>query len=176
MKRQKPIAWVVLFLMAWGIGPATAHEFWVAPQSYSVQPGDSIAATLRVGRMFRGTELPYLSSGFHSFTVTDKDGTRDVEGIEGDIPAVAYEAETPGLQVITYHSIASELAYDDWEKFLFYLSYEGLEEIAEQHRARGLPEVGFKEDYSRVAKALVQVGPVADTDRDKASGAPLSLF
>jgi primary-amine oxidase len=158
-----------------GATTAAAHEFWVAPQSYSVQPGDRIITSLRVGKMMRGTDLPYLSHNFHSFTITTPNGTQDVEGIEGDTPALSYTADVPGLHVTTYHSTAKEVTYDDWETFRKYLAHEGLEEIEQTHHARGLPDSGFKEVYTRVAKSLVQVGPVSKKDRDTPRGLPLEL-
>lgn len=161
--------------LACGIAPAAAHEFWVAPQSHRVQPGTQIVASLRVGQMMRGTDLPYLSHNLRSFTVTTLNGTQEVTAMEGDIPALSYTAGDSGLHVIAYHSTATELTYDDWETFRKYLAYEGLDEIAQLHRARGLPDRGFKESYTRYAKALVQVGPVGKQDQDKALGAPLEL-
>ncbi len=158
-------------ILAVGISPAAAHEFWVAPQRYTVEPGDGIVATLRNGQMMRGSELPYLSSWFHAFTVTTRDGARDVEGFEGDMPALSYVAREPGLHVIAYHSTADKITFDDWDRFRKYLAYEGLDGVAEVHRARGLPDTGFTEEYTRYAKALVQVGPVGEGDGD----APLGL-
>jgi primary-amine oxidase len=158
-----------------GVTTAAAHEFWVAPQSYSVQPGDRIVTSLRVGNMMRGTDLPYLSHNFHSFTITTPNGTQDVESIEGDTPAHSYTADVPGLHVTAYHSTAKEVTYDDWETFRKYLAHEGLEEIEQAHHARGLPDSGFKETYTRYAKALIQVGPVGEQDRDTPQGLPLEL-
>ncbi len=173
MPTAKLIAFIGVVLVAvWAGGvPAAAHEFWVAPERYTVAPGDRIVATLRNGEMMRGVELPYLTSWFHRFTVTTADGTRDIKGFEGDIPALSYMAERSGLHVIAYHSTADRVTYDDPDRFRGYLAYEGLDGIAEAHRARGLPETGFTEEYSRFAKALVQVGPVTERDRD----APLGL-
>ncbi len=186
MRIAKLRAWsVIVFgaVVAWGVVPAAAHEFWVAPERYTVEPGDRVVATLRNGQMMRGNELPYLSSWFHAFTVTTENGTRDVEGFEGDMPALSYTAAEPGLNVIAYHSTVDRVTYDDGERFRKYLAYEGLEGIAEAHRARGLPDSGFTEEYSRFAKALVQVGPVgervgervAERDRDAALGLRFEL-
>jgi len=167
---------IVAALFAAGIGQAAAHEFWVAPKKYNPKPGEPIVATLRVGQMMRGTELPYLSKKIRSFTVTNRKGTENVEGLEGDIPALSYTPSETGLHRINYISTGTEVAFDTWEKFEKYLAYEGLGEIAGEHRARGLPESGFKEVYTRYAKALVQVGPVGEQDRDAAQGLALELI
>ena len=158
-----------------GSGLAAAHEFWVSPQSYRVEPGAEVVGALRVGKMMSGSTYPYLSHKFQSFTVSTAGGISAIEGIQGDTPALSYTAEEPGLHTVTYHSTASETTYDDWASFRNYLQHEGLEEIEPLHRARGLPDSGFKESYARYAKSLLQVGPVRESDRDKASGAALEL-
>ena len=174
---RNTILWVSLavILLAAGRIPATAHEFWLEPHRSLVEPGEIVQTSLRVGIMMRGTELPYLSNNLRSFTITDRNSSRDVKAFEGDLPALTFRAETPGLQVIAYHSTPAESVFEDWETFQFYLSYEGLEAFEALHRERGLPEFGFKEHYSRHAKALVQVGPVTPDDGDAPSGVPLEL-
>lgn len=165
----------ILATLVIGNIPVMAHEFWVSPQAYQVQPGDTVTGSLRVGQGMRGTDYPYLPHKFETFQVTDAAGTRDIEGRAGDSPALSFLAQQSGLHVIAYHSLASEVGYEDWDEFLRYLDYEGLSGIADQHVARGLPRTGFKEAYRRYAKSLVQVGPVREADQDKPQGAPLEL-
>ena len=59
-------------------------------------PGDRVVATLRNGEMMRGNELPYVSAWFHAFTVTTANGTTNVVGFEGDMPALSYSATGTG--------------------------------------------------------------------------------
>jgi uncharacterized GH25 family protein len=156
--------------------PAAAHEFWIEPKAFSVQPGASIVADLKVGQNFRGDTYPYLKSQFVSFRVSDRSGARDVKGDEGDIPAVNIRSAVKGLHVISYLATAHRLDFDKWEDFVEYVEYEGLGWVAEAHKRRGLPESGFAEDYVRCAKALVQVGEPSAMDRDLATGMPLELI
>lgn len=167
---------IVATAMAHGVASAAAHEFWVAPQRYTVKPGDPIVAPLVVGRMMKGVSLPYISSNFRSFTITTRNGTRKVRGFEGDLPALSYTAKEPGLHVIAHHTTAKQITYDSWEKFTKYLALEGLKDIAKAHHARGLLYSGFTESYTRCAKALVQVGPVGARDLDAPRGLPLELI
>jgi hypothetical protein len=44
------------------------------------------------------------------------------------------------------------------------------------HKARGLPDGGFAEEYIRCAKALVQVGEPSAAQEDVATGLPLELI
>ena len=155
--------------------PVAAHEFWIEPDRHQVEIGDKVTATLKVGQEYEGEVYPYLSARFKSFTLTDETGTRDYEGNQGDRPALSTTLETPGLTVMTYHSTISKLRYTKWATFIKYTTNEGLTGAVEAHKADGLPEMGFREAYSRIAKALVQVGPVRAEDRDAAQGYPLEL-
>jgi hypothetical protein len=154
---------------------APAHEFWIAPESGLVNPGQPIVADLKVGQMLRGEPYPYLSNRFARFTVTVGGAIRPVAGDEGDIPALAAMPAPPGLNVIAHETVAFRTTYDDWTVFRKYLADEGLDRFAELHRARGLPEKGFAERYTRYAKALVQVGPAMPGDGDVALGLPFEL-
>jgi uncharacterized GH25 family protein len=156
--------------------PAAAHEFWIEPKAFRVEPGAPIVADLKVGQNFRGDTYPYLKSRFVSFRSTDRAGSRDVKGDEGDTPAVNIRSAAKGLHVISYLATAHRLDFDKWEDFVEYVGYEGLGWVAEAHKQRGLPESGFAEDYVRCAKALVQVGEPSAGDQDLVTGMPLELI
>ncbi len=167
--------WLFGLLLGWGLAPAAAHEFWVAPQDYTPVPGARIVTALKVGQMMKGTDYPYLSNRFQSFTITTRRGTRNAKGIEGDSPALNFVADEPGLHIIAFYATPHRLAFDTFGEFVEYLDYEGLGEIAQTHLMRGLPETGIIETYIRCAKSLVQVGPITELDRDRPTGLPFEL-
>lgn len=162
-------------LLACWLHPASGHEFWLSPDKYAVESGESIAVELRVGMMMRGRHLAYRSNATRSFTIATSSQTQDAKVMEGDFPALTFTADEPGLHVVAYRSGDNQVGYDSWDEFREFLAEEGLDHIAQRHRDRGLPDRGFKESYSRYAKALVQVGPVDEQSMDRASGAPLEL-
>lgn len=160
-----------------GVSPlANAHEFWIEPASHRLPAPGAISADLKVGQNLKGGIFPYLSERFVSYRIDGPAGRHDVIGNEGDIPSLTYEASLPGLYVLTYHSTADRLDYDEWATFVDYADYEGLEGAVETHLAAGLPKTGFAELYIRCAKALVQVGAPATGDEDLAIGMPLELI
>lgn len=158
----------------WAV-PATAHEFWIEPTSPEVEVGETVQADLRVGGMLSGEAYPYLSDRFVLAQLHSPGGIADIEGMEGDLPALTVTPAEPGLHVILYHAVPSYITYEDFETFANYLAYEGLTETVELHKARGLPEAGFTEAYVRNARSLIQVGPVGPADRDRPTGMPLEL-
>ena len=162
-------------LLALIASEAIAHEYWIAPTDFTVQPGERIDARLLVGQMMQGTELPWLSHNFRSFRISTPRGVRDVRGTEGDLPAFSMVAEEPGLHVIAHETLPLLVTFDTLAEFREYLAYEGLGVIEELHRRRGLPETGITEAYVRSAKSLIQVGPAQPGDGDRRMGLPFEL-
>lgn len=74
-------------------------------------------------------------------------------------------ASQPGLWVIVHETTDYTLTYQKWEKFLSFVARHDLGPIEAAHRARGLPESGFRESYRRFGKALVAVGDGAGHDQ-----------
>ena len=149
---------------------AAAHVYWIAPEDFTVRPGDRVEARLMVGEMLRGTELPWLSHQIRSFRVAGPGGVRGLGGMEGDLPAVAFTASEPGLHVIAHETEPLTVTFETFEEFREYLEFEGLGAVADAHRRRGLGETDITEAYRRAAKALVQVGPVRPGETGRALG------
>ena len=171
-KALKIVTFSLLLLHITGL---SAHEFWIDLRQGQINTGEKIIGDLKVGQMLKGESYPFLSNRFRSFTVTNGEQVTSVRGNEGDIPALSYLADKPGLHVVTQVSTAFRITYDDLESFSDYLDYEGQLEVLTSHRERGLPVTNFDERYIRHVKALVQVGPVVPLDSDSAVGMPLEL-
>ena len=145
--------------------PAAAHEFWISPQDYTVQPGEQLVADLRVGQDFKGSAYSYLPRKFLRFDLVDGSGTTAVKGRLGDRPALMMQATGGGLVTIVHQTTDSFLTYSEAEKFVDFVTNKDFDGVLEQHAARGLPETGFRERYSRYAKSLIAVGAGQGADR-----------
>lgn len=154
--------------------PLAAHEYWIEPERYHLSAGAPLLADLRNGQDFRGSRLPYIGQRIRSFRLHDSEGSREIEGVNGDRPAARLQAPAPGLVILSYHSQPDSLEFRSFESFAGYVRYEGLDWAIARHRADGLPDSGFSERYTRNAKALVQVGPHAQ-GADRLLGLPLEL-
>lgn len=166
---------LLLCLLALAPRPGAAHEYWIAPDDHTVAPGETVALRLKVGQMLKGSELPFLSNQNAGFRMVAPEGTRDLAGLDGDIPAAAYLAEAPGLHIAVHQTLPLDLSFESFGEFREYLEYEGLGAVAGRHLARGLPESGIAEAYARSAKALIQVGPARADDSDRPVGLPYEL-
>ncbi|WP_306257747.1 DUF4198 domain-containing protein [Pararhizobium sp. IMCC21322] len=154
-----------------------AHEFWIEPDTSQIAVGEGFTATLNVGQDLSGSTYSYLPPRFERFTITAGGSTKPVESRVGDNPALQMRIEDPGLQIIAYQSKIEGLTYASPEKFQQFLDYEGLDWVLDTHKERGLPSKNFRENYTRFAKSLVQVGPYKSdgSSADQAVGLPIEL-
>jgi uncharacterized GH25 family protein len=145
--------------------PLTAHEFWIEPVSYKVATGDTMVANLRNGEKFDGYGHPYVESTTNRFELFLNGVATPVNSRVGDNPALNVVITEPGLAIIAHEKRATTLRYVKWEKFQKFADHKGFENIRQKHRARGLPETGFKEAYSRFSKSLVAIGGGEGSDQ-----------
>lgn len=169
---------LVLLASLW-VSSVSAHEFWIEPESYRLQPGDALLAATRTGTDFAGGSAPFVDAWFVSLqlfnAVDDQMGGTAITGRAGDVPAIRVSATQPGLNILTYHSSNSRIEYVGWKKFATFLHKEGVSWVIDQHRRRGLREHDIIEVYTRYAKSLVQVGSIVPGDIDRRTGMPYEI-
>ena len=163
----------ILVCALFDASPAFAHEFWIEPLDYAIQPGERLVAEVRVGENFRGNAFSFNPARHRRFSIVTDQGEEPVTSRIGDRPAVDQVIEEPGTTIVVHETEDSTLTYDSAETFANFVAYEGLDGVLERHRERGLPETGFTEIYSRSVKSLVRVGdgPI----EDRALGLPVEI-
>ncbi|SHI04948.1 DUF4198 domain-containing protein [Marivita hallyeonensis] len=159
------LGWITAACVALTPLMASAHEFWIEPRAYQVDPGGSIVATLRIGEEFGGAEQAYLPRSFARFEMRCAGSKAGVPGRAGDRPALAVKAPADGLCVAIHQTQSYSLTYQEWQKFLNFVDHKDFATAVADHKARGLPETGFTERYSRYAKSLIAVGSGQGKDR-----------
>jgi len=158
----KPILTLGFFATAFS---AQAHEFWIQPLSYRLAAEEPLIADVRVGMDFGGNQLAYIPGTINALNITNADGTEKIVGRIGDIPSINTIPASGGLQIVTLFSTSSVLTWDDFQKFDDFVNLHGMGWVLARHTERGLPDVGFKEAYTRFVKSLVAVGDGAGQDR-----------
>ena len=150
---------------------AQAHEFWIEPEAYQVDPGMPANAAFRVGEEFSGSSFSYIPGRSTRFDMVVGGAVRPVPARMGDNPAFAVGDLPDGLLVIVHETGDAILTYapkdgrTGWERFVRFTEHKAMDGAIEAHRVRGLPEEGVRERYRRFAKALVAVGDGAGSDR-----------
>jgi len=152
-----------------------AHDFWLEPSSFRLEPGASIGLRLRVGEHFVGDALPRHPAMLAQFIAVGPDGMRPVPGRDGVDPAGMLKIEQPGLTVVGYRSRHSVVDQKP-EVFDKYLAEEGRERIAAARATHKQPGGVVRELFSRCAKALLLAGPGAGSGHDRILGFTLELI
>jgi len=144
---------------------ATAHEFWLQAQDYQIAPDDTVVADIRIGQEFKGSSYTFFPRGFRRFDIALGDMVVPVAGRLGDQPAAQVAPLGEGLNILVHETTDMSLTYSDWSKFTNFVTHKDFAGALAAHAARGLPQTGFGEAYSRYAKALIGVGDAAGQDR-----------
>ena len=156
---------LLLILM---IAPAaSAHEFWIEPVQYYVEPESMIEASLRLGDDFEGSTVAYLESSTKRFELFNQGRTEKITPRLGDDPALALKAQRRGLHVVVHQSTILTLSYTKWDKFQKFAENKDFKNIKARHKARKLADKYFVEAYSRHSKSLIAVGDGAGEDQQQ---------
>ena len=162
-------AFVALLVSA---SPALAHDFFLDLSKHSVNTGEAVSITMRVGSDLEMDELPRSDRRIIKFEA-HHDGVRPIPGKHGVSPAGKIAFDKPGVATIVYQSTHTDIELEA-AKFEEYLIEEGLDEIAAERKKLGVTHTPGVESYARYAKALVTVGG-GSTGWDKRVGLPAEL-
>jgi uncharacterized GH25 family protein len=146
---------------------ASAHEYWLDPADYQVQPGAKITANIRNGQLFEGMNLAYIPNRTERFDLMFDGKQVAVEGRMGDSPALQIIAPpTDGLLIAVHEASKSKLTYTEWEKVVGFAEHKDFPDMVADHIAAGYPQDKVREDYWRFSKTLIAVGDGHGADVD----------
>lgn len=136
---------------------AGAHEFWVEPSTFTLEPGGRLGIRLCVGDGFEGWSLARNAQRIEKFIAAGPVGEQPIVGLDGSEPAGIVRFTAPGGYVIAYRS---NRAFTEMPaaKFDEYLKDKGLEKFSALRGRRGATQGTVREAYSRNSKALIHVG------------------
>lgn len=174
--RPRQIIPAVVLVLAWTL-IASAHEFWIRPDTFAAKPDAVGRFYLMHGHRFDG-ECVYRNEPYiERFEVMTEDGAQKVLGRHGQ-PTNAARFASSGTNVVVYESreVLSELPP---ERFAAYLEEQQLDHIVKEREERGEAGKDGIEVYVRCAKALVAVGDQSTSQNagleDRAVGLPLEI-
>jgi hypothetical protein len=157
-------------------GAASAHDFWLQPQSWQTAPGNALPFIVEVGHgQFR---QQWGADGGHLLALNDlaRGGGVDIRPLfkpGGEVPHLTRIFHREGLHII---SLVSTNAASDLPSIRFndYIKAEGLTPAIDARTRSGTMNGNGREFYSRRAKALIQVGRPNRSD-DALATHPLGL-
>lgn len=148
-----------------GVFSAQAHEFWLLPEDFTIEAGAQVRVSLRNGQKMVGVDLPYLPENLPRFELVMGDAVTTIAARVGDQPAINLPAPGNGLAILVAETIDLTVPYDDFAGFVRFAEHKAMPQAIVDHKARGLPEIGFVEEFRRYAKALMAIGDGAGSDR-----------
>jgi len=156
---------VVLATLPGGIcGPSTcrAHDFWVQPTEYWLQPDTAIPMTLQVGHGPFRQRSPIQVSRIVRFAAIAPDGTPiDLHGnlhLGGNTEDADVRFRAPGAYVLVLETDDRAQSHLPAIRFNDYLEAEGLTAALAQRERTHRMDADGSENYSRRAKSILQVG------------------
>ncbi len=163
-------------ILALVLAPVTApaHEFWVEPSGFNLEPGGRIGVRLCVGDGFEGWSLARDPRRIERFVAVGAMSEAPVVGLDGSDPAGVVRLAAPGGYIVSYSSNRAFTRVPAAE-FDQYVSEKGLEKTVAGRGDRNAKRGQVREAYSRHAKALVNVGNPGAGVFDRPVGLRLEL-
>jgi uncharacterized GH25 family protein len=162
--------------------PADAHDFWVQPDSYRIEPHATVPITLQVGHGAFRQRSPLPLGRITRFEAVTPAGTtvdlRDNLHLGRPTEDGELQFREPGTYLVVLETDDRAQSHLPALRFNDYLRAEGLTAALEQRKRAHRMEADGSENYSRRAKAIVQVGPQsagAQTQVTRALGLPLEI-
>jgi len=174
MNATRSIANVLILALALAPMAAPAHEFWVEPSRFNLEPGGRIGVRLCVGDGFEGWSLARDPRRIERFVAAGAMGDVPVVGLDGSDPAGVVRLAAPGGYIVTYSSNRAFTVVPAAE-FDRYVDEKGLEKSLAERGRQGAKRGSVREAYSRHSKALVNVGNPHAGAFDRATGLRLEL-
>ena len=148
-----------LILVVSGATPCLAHEFWLEPLDWQVEPGASVQLALMFGDGMPGESYPRNPNHMTRFELIGSGAARSVPGRIGADPAGAARVGSAGVHVGVYAGGPGQVELPAAE-FEDYLHSIGMQRVVNERTERGESRKAGRESYSRRAKALIGVGQI----------------
>jgi uncharacterized GH25 family protein len=175
----------MLVMAALSVGFVTtlrAHDFWLEPDPYWVQPQTLTPLTLQVGHGPSRQRSPIRISRIARFEAVTPDGSKTDLRADlhpgGAVSDGELRFERPGTYVLVLATDTRAQSHLSAIRFNDYLVAEGLTAALEYRKQAHQMDIDGLESYSRVAKSIVHVGsseeePTGQVTR--AVGLPLEI-
>lgn len=170
---KKLLKGIGLFVLAFML---QSHEFWLQPNKFLLDIGDTFSLDIRVGESYQGELWNYRDErivGFHQY---DSKGRKDLtkKANKGEGNNLQMKFDMPGLQLLALESNSAFIELEG-EKFNAYLIEDGLDDALKYRKENGLLDKKSSEFYARNVKCLIKVGDVDDDTYKTIVGMPIEV-
>jgi uncharacterized GH25 family protein len=148
-------------------GSTAAHDFWLQPKDYQVDPASEFSMTLQVGHGPFRQRSPIPLSRITRFQAIPPLGPpiemRDHLQLGGNEQDGQFQFARPGIYVLVLETDSRAQSHLPAIRFNDYLKVEGLTPALEQRERTHRMQEDGSENYRRCAKSIVQVGKSGTT-------------
>lgn len=144
---------------------ASAHEYWLEPDTFSPQMSSSVAVTVRVGENLDGQRFPFDPRAYKYAFWSGPDGRLDIgrQPVSAELQGLSAFGE--GLHSLVVSSFHQSLTYETENDLRLFLQSIGQENVLETTAGHNLPIKKITEKYKRSSKMLVHFGLKKGADR-----------
>jgi hypothetical protein len=165
------------FMFLFAFGQSRAQEFWMMPDKFQYQPGDTIKIRFNVGENFVGETWNLRMERIRSVTLHTKSGASDIKpsARAGRRDHLLIPATRPGTYLI---SMEGENAFVELppERFNAYIKEHALDNVANLRKKANAEDQPGRESYRRLTSLIVQVDDARDETYKKVTGLPLEII
>ena len=148
-----------------------AHEFWLQPKKYRYNLGEEIKIDLMVGESFTGEYWDLNKHKVEKMQLHRSSGVKElaasVTKTKGNNLSLKADLEGTYLFAMQSNAAYLELPADE---FNAYLKEDGLDYILDERKKLNQSDKPSRENYTRFAKLLLQVGTKTDDTFKKQLG------
>jgi uncharacterized GH25 family protein len=164
----------LLILCAIGVA---AHEFWLQPDKFIYNKGETATIKFRVGENFEGDNWNSNRSKINFLTFYTNGITKDVAPFISDNngDSLRLTLTSDGTAMIAYNGLNSFIELDA-AKFNDYLKEDGLTEAIEYRKQHNETEDSSHEFYQRSVKTIIQVGKKYDDTYKQKTNLPVDII
>ncbi len=153
-----------------------AHDLWLVPQTFRINPGDSVTISANTGMDFPNSLSAITADRINQFILRGKSEEKDITEFEvqGNSLVTKCKFKESGTYVVGVALRPREIKLTA-EEFNEYLLHDGLPNIYELRKKEGILDKDAVEHYSKYPKAIIQVGKKLNEVPTKPLGLPIEI-
>ena len=154
-----------------------AHEFWIQPQQFIVQPGTRLPISLFVGENFQGERWANRYERTERIEHYSIGSPANLTAFLPKVDSLPFyvSVNNPGTHMIYVHSHPSYIELDA-EKFNAYLKEDGIDNILKWREENQQMDKPAREKYERFAKTIIQCSKTLINVYEQPTGGKLEMM
>jgi uncharacterized GH25 family protein len=170
---SRPILGVVAFVAV--VSLASAHDFWLQPDTFTPAVNKPAALSLHVGdRFVSEKELAHQKKATVSLKLFSAGDAIDLDAKDDDKPIVRFTPKKAGVYFVALERDAKLITLEA-KKFNSYLEAEGLDDVLSDRKKAGESDKSGREWYRRFIKTYLRAGGKGDDVWKKRAGHKLEI-